>query len=895
MTGGAFATLSMRRVKPTHALFLTAIIGLTTGYWFAPDLLPLLRHSIASVTPSPEPITTNTPDHTETPGVTQQPQQTPQEITPGENPESTGDEDELLAEDIDDFPEIVREETEEDDPEGNNTTPTGIATYKPRYSITENEKTAIFREQTFTGKGNPAAWNSPKTLKRNLASKIRGQLKGTDQKSVENLLLDPEVRLMISQWELLNHCDLDALGKLMRDNKAREALTPLLNDLEWVSGFVYDGELVKAEIALSMIAHFCQVDANIAKDITPDGLQPSPWLKRRIAAAVAAEFTRNEWYGEEKELSPKELAEMKKMGYFMPTIPGNGRRGRNKQDVYRAARERYLYFAESVDKGLLHSHFWQLPNWQLRYVCGWKGNSAFGTATTMRWLRDNCAAPAAAYVNMCHQVPYLPTNVYGDSIHSEWYYQPFDVLYPGNFAKETRDVGAVCGGLSHFGASAACAYGVPAITMGEPGHCAYAVYFDGAWHPANSLHPEEKRSPHYSIWGEHTWSALQQQEDMYSRGAITRDARLVLSLASILAENQNPVSSLPLFELSVQMQPLYKPVWGLYLSAASKILGKQPRRWLGVNEFVCRSIAPMQSKSCALLLQESIYPNMLKALRSPKQKLAAYEQYFTNLSVAEKEQWDYRPLLNTQYNALGKALIYKENYMQMVIDAIADNPDFGPWMAWVIIAAHQENKTMSKKVQEMISSAVATHPNAKDMISSGVIRGAEEIGDAELANHWSAGYLESGKSMPTFEPVGGNLISAGGLLKLSSYCDDQSTVRHHAAALTEKGGCICTDAGTEASVTLELPKKSNIGGIVLVATQVLSTRGYLVLEISNDGKEWKHLVELSREESSREMIRLNLKQNHPSAKYIRITDHAVSGEANINLKAFLVYDNKKAK
>ncbi|MBR1996915.1 MAG: hypothetical protein IJ993_00730 [Akkermansia sp.] len=887
------------RLKPAHTLFLTAIIGITAGYLAAPDLLPLLRHSLNQLQqkaeepqPTAQTPTVDTPNQEDLPTVYPAGSD---DLIPDDTDDADfiADDDSRAEEDDVFFPET--EEPEEDDPEGNNTTPTRITTYKPKYQGAEDEQQKPFREQTFTGKLNPTAWNSPKTLKRNLAAKVRTHLKGTDQQAVENLLLDPEVRLMLAQWELLNRSNLDTLGKLMRNTGYRESLTPLLNDLEWVSGFVYDAELQNAEIALAMIAHFQQVDPDMAKDVQHEGIKPSPWLKRRVAGAIATQFTRHGWYGEDKELTKEELAEMKKLGYFMPTLPGERKRGRNKQDVYRAARERYLYFAESIDKGLLHTSFWQLPTWQLHYVCGWKGNSPFGTASTMRWLRDNCAAPAAAYVNMCRQVPYLPTNVYGDSIHSEWYYQPFDVLYPGNFAKETRDVGAVCGGLSHFGASSACANGVPAITMGEPAHCAYAVYFDGAWHPANSLHPEERRSPHWSIWGETTWAALQLQEDMYTRGAITRNAQMLVTLASIMAENRNPLSALPLYELAVQMQPLYKPVWGLYLSTAAKTLGKRPLRWLGVNEFVCNSIAPQHPKSCALLLQESVYPGMLTALRSPKQKLAAYEAYLTNLTTNEKEQWDYRALLTAQYNSLGKALSHKEHYMQMLIDNVAKSAEFGHWVAWAVITAHQENKSMFKKVLGMLESAVARHPETKDAVCSGIIRGAEEIGDIELANLWSTGYLDSGKNMPGFEPVGGNLVSAEGLVKLGSYADDQSLVLHHAAALTEKGGSICTQPNVQAFVTVELPEKEHIGGIVLVGNGVLSVRGYLVVEISTDGKNWKHLVELSREESGKKLARLNLTRNHPSAKFIRITDHAVSGEAQINLKAILVYDNKKVK
>lgn len=888
------------RISPKLILFITFAAGMTAGYLSAPALLPLLTFAPQQHTQTQA---TNTPATTDAAAPATVPTATQQEITqtPATLPEPAEDElpddiEEALGEDIDPdaFADATEEDTEADDPTGENTTPMGITSYRPRTVQNEDTPTGPFKEQTFTGKMRASAWAVPKTLKRRLAGKIRSRLKSTAQQDVENLLSDPEVRLMLAQWELLHRADLNELAKVMRNRDNRKNLEPLLNNLEWVSSFVYDGELQQSHLALAMVAHFRQADANMDKDAPIDGITSSPGLKRRVAGAIATQFTRNGWYGEEKELSQKELLEMKKLGYYMPDVPGQNKRGKNKQDYFRAARERYLYYAESIDKGLLHSGFDTLPTWLLHYTCGWKGNSPFGTASTMRWLRDNCAAPASAYVNMCYQVPYLPTNVYGDSIHSEWYYQPFNVLYPGNFAKETRDVGAVCGGLSHFGAAAACANGVPAITMGEPGHCAYAVYFDGSWHPANSLNPEERRSPHYAIWGEYTWKALQQQEDMYTNGALTRDAQLVITLATLLTEHRNPANGLVLYELAVQMQPLYDPVWNLYMDTACRVLGKRPLRWLGVNDFVCKSIAPQYPKSCAQLLMERIYPGMLKVLRSPKQKLAAYRAYFERLEHNENEQWDYNALLNTQYQSLGKALSHKEQYMQMLVDSVGEHPEFAPMLTWVIRTAYTETKSMQRRILDMIETAVAQYPEAKDMISCGVIRGAEEVQDIELANKWSKDYLNTSGGITSFEPVGGNLVSAGGLVSLSSYDNNQNSILYHAAALTERGGSICTAPGTSAHVMLKLPKKAHIGGIVLIANDnALSARGYLHIEFSSDGKNWKHLVDLSREESGQKTVRIKLKQNEPTAQYVRISDNAISGEAQLNLNAILVYDNKK--
>lgn len=889
-------------MKPSYVFLITLAAGLAGGYLAAPQLLPALTKAIygpqspavAADEGTAKPGSTATPDKPEVADTDKG-----NGVAPGEDFDWSEDPDDGLdrfadAQDPDAFQDGKEEDfIEDDDPEGENVQPERIAKYRRKGAGQgEDDGMQPVREPAHQGKISPAVWKQPKILKRRLAGRLRSRLKGVDQASVEKFLEDPEVRLMLAQWELLNRCNLDDLAKLMKDRKACESLAVLLNDLQWITGFVYDAELQNAEVALSMLAHFRQVDPRMDEEILVDGGdRPAvAGLKRRVAGAIAVQFTRNGWYGEEKELSKEELDSFKDLGYIMPSLPSSGKR-KSKSDIYRAARERYLYFAESIDQDRLNGYFAELPTWLLQYCCGWKGNSPFGTASTMRWLRDNCAAPARAYTGMAFQVPYLPTNVYGDSIFSQWYYQPFDVLYPGNFAKETRDVGAVCGGLSHFGTSAACANGVPAITMGEPGHCAYAVYFDGKWHGANSL--SEDRHPHWNTWGETTWSALQMQTAMYQQGAITRDAQMVCTLATMLGEHNNPINALKLFELSVQMQPLYRPVWDFYMETAARSLGKRPRKWLGVNEFVCTSITPEHPEMCCKFLMERIYPSMLKTLRSPKQKLAAFEAYFKNINVNEKAQWDFQTMFDLQYSSLGKARTYKEQFMQILVDNVALHPEFCQMIAWAVKTAHAEGKPFAKKIMAMITKAIEEHPEAKDLLSCGVIRGAEECGDIELANLWSQDYLDSNRKMPTFEPVGGNLVSAGGLVTLSKYNDDQSSIIHHAAALTEKGGHIYSAFGKHQTVTVELPKKSRIGGIVIIPTNGCGSYRTWKIEISADGNTWKTLTELP-DGSKEPCIRICIKRSHPTAKFIRI-DSGEDQLVGINFKAILVYDNKKVK
>ncbi len=732
-----------------------------------------------------------------------------------------------------------------------------------------------------------SAWGAPQALEKQLASRIRSVLKGKDAASVQAFLKVPENRLMVAQWELLHRADMKKFAEVMKGADTSRMLAPLLSDLPWVSSLVYDGEMEKPEVVLAMIQHFRQVDPNMDKDANAkEGEEPS-YLKRRVAAAIAVEFARNGWYGEDKELTNKEIQQMREQGIVLPKRAGKGKGG----DTYRAARERYLYFAESIDGELLNSAFHSLPDWLLHFVCGWKGNSPFGTASTLRWLRDNTAAPAGHYLGMAYQVPYRPTNMFGDSIQGAYYYQPYEALYEGNFAKMTCEIGSVCGGVSHFGASSACANGVPAITMGEPGHCAYAVYNEGKWHPGNSI--GEEHHPHWSVWGEFgSWSALLMQTAMYQDGARTRDAQLVCSIAAMLAENNGADDALSLYEMAAGMQPLFRPALSSYINTATEYLRRNPRKWLGVNKFVCESVAESHPEMCAKFLNEQIYPAMLPYMRSDTQKMQAYREFFSNLDKNQGGSWDMEPLLAQQYNSLGKQQARRMEYLKMLIEVATKKPDFSQAMAWALRTAMQENKRMGESVFALAEEASAASLD-KELMDAAFIRAGEELGDPELVHKYSAPYLNrAAEGMPMFNRPLGNLVSAEGHVQLDMPYVDQRVFTQHQAALTENGGFIRSEPGKHQPVTVVLPKVTQLGCIIIVPRGGAEGYREWKIEISADGKAWETLTRLPDSEKAL-LVRYDV-TSAKRARFIRI-DSGAKQEIGIQFNAILVYDNKKSR
>ena len=70
-----------------------------------------------------------------------------------------------------------------------------------------------------------------------------------------------------------------------------------------------------------------------------------------------------------------------------------------------------------------------------------------------------------------------------------------------------HEVGAVCGGVSKFGVAMAQSFGIPAMPIGQPGHCAF-IWWKGdeeGWVLSNDVSGLARSTMHDGIqwtWGE---------------------------------------------------------------------------------------------------------------------------------------------------------------------------------------------------------------------------------------------------------------------------------------------------------------------------------------------------------------------------------------------------------
>lgn len=97
-----------------------------------------------------------------------------------------------------------------------------------------------------------------------------------------------------------------------------------------------------------------------------------------------------------------------------------------------------------------------------------------GNAESLQWIAHAHHVPPNRYGGVCWYAAYRLNNFFGDSIHGSDYYKPWDHIYVRH--QTAREIGGVCGSLSHYGCMAARAHGLPATTGGQPAHCAYNVW-----------------------------------------------------------------------------------------------------------------------------------------------------------------------------------------------------------------------------------------------------------------------------------------------------------------------------------------------------------------------------------------------------------------------------------
>ena len=654
----------------------------------------------------------------------------------------------------------------------------------------------------------------------------------------------------------------DKSDHLMSESAAGKGGAKLMEliggDPEWLSQFAFTGECVRPGMVLSILK-------KISKD-NPDMV--SDRMVRDIATATALEYAKSSW---------------------------------NQQDAV----ERANFYIKSWKDDRLNTVFDTLPFWQRRMVCGCKGDNPYGSIASLTWAQDNMRLPADRYSGCCWRCSYRLNNIYGDSIHGPLYYAPFESTLGDNREAMTFHIGGVCGSLSHFGAFAALANGVPALTAGEPGHCAYIVLVGDKWTPAYSLSWD--RGLHWQVFRNvHSYSSLHSATELYSDAQKneTDMSNAWRVIAGVKAAAGDLTQAVECYEKAATTQPRNWMAWREWREALDTATGATPAQWLKLNDTMCDILVPMYPEMAFEHMQKGLSDGLVKALGDkPAELRKAYLKFWQSVGEMGPDRWHIERLADRQIAGMKIDKNVDEicSYYADVLGATVSNSKYAP-------AILNWGNNLGKKLDKQ-GNARLMQATIKGIGSGSGSMTAEEriqlLRPAILAsetNRDRAAFQAIGKmvaatghknpdlKMPTFEPFPGKLASEGGLVWMSS-TSNWDKPHEHAGLLTPEGGTFHTAKDKDAYVAVELPRQVNITGIVIVtAPGNMHRHNNMKIQVSENGEDWTDVKSLGP--CKQRVMRTDLDGKLPVAKYVRIVREG--GPEFFHLNGIYIYGNQAA-
>lgn len=201
--------------------------------------------------------------------------------------------------------------------------------------------------------------------------------------------------------------------------------------------------------------------------------------------------------------------------------------------------KRYESFLRWDSEGVLFPSFRDLSAWELRYVVG-----SWSKDEELEWARANIKPELKQRDKVgdgAHMLAYNSANKSGVSVQEG---AKFYDNKPMTLAI-MLEYGGVCGAISRFGTSMSQAFGVPAMPIGQPGHCAFIWQKDPhKWSINNDISGWPESGCHGGIYipfGQRSWCVpvMQQAQEGFDGFAASerlRAAALIVKSAASSTE-----------------------------------------------------------------------------------------------------------------------------------------------------------------------------------------------------------------------------------------------------------------------------------------------------------------------------------------------------------------------
>lgn len=650
-------------------------------------------------------------------------------------------------------------------------------------------------------------WKRPDVIYRDLLTKTVPDL--ARQKKLWTALESPEKQLDLARLTLIRKVGYEGLSKVAETKMGLPMLVALTSDLDWMQGLLYSGptdKLGKALLYLSAI-----YEKYVEQMASPH--------TRRIATTTALEFAREGW--SEQEMMA-----------------------------------RFEYYYKSFEEGKLNYIFSTLGYWDTRIVTGCKEPEGWGSVRSLTWQRDNVRLPAEGYLGACNQLVYRLRNVAGDSVFSGDYLGPILKHTNNTTAWAHREIGGVCGACSHYGAYGALAAGIPAMTMGEPGHCAYTVRIGNDWQKSYSIYWQH--SMHKTFYGLYDWDFLILTQDFYSDKHHQLISDQLLAAAELFASRKMMKSAFNCYDAALAAHPLNWQAYRSYAGYLKQKAADNKERWKELHDKVVANMAVKFHNAAATYLCNYVYPNLLPMIPEKNVRNKMYAAFFKQCATFGTNRWDIAPLLTAQIEGCTNTK-EKLAYMKEALKTLMGKPDYaGAVLTWGL--------DYISKLPKSDKDAAKLHKSFSDMIVRAMGRAKADKKSADTT--WAAlseaiyaaatngdkltfqaigklAYRKCRKNFPKqkmrFRSFPGRVVSAKGLIRTATTIDpgQMSQCCMHWAVLQKHGGNIPAKFEGSAGMTVELESPSLLNGVVCVFNENVKNDRDFKLEISSDGQNWE--------------------------------------------------------
>ncbi len=681
-------------------------------------------------------------------------------------------------------------------------------------------------------------WQKPEEIYAVLVERMLAKLGHLDDaEQMWRFLEEPGNRLDLATHRLIYLTGEEALREVAKQPKGAEMLAALTADLGWMEGLLYSGPARKMDVCLLNMA---LLYSRYADDMADP-------VARRIATTAALEFAREGWGQREME-------------------------------------DRYAYFYSSYRQNKLNCLFKDLQYWETRLVtgCTEPGQTGWGSVRSMTWERDNVRLPAEGYLGAAYQIEYRLRNIAGDSVFSSEYLAPVLKYTNNTTAWAHREIGGVCGALSHYGAYGALAAGLPAMTMGEPGHCAYTVRVNGKWEKANSIFWEH--GLHKTFWREPAWDFLVLMQKLYEDRYTTLASDHLVAMGDLLSARRKVQAASRCYEDAVAAQPLNWPAWLRTLGYLKLKAPQDAAKWTELHNRMIDTLAVEYHCVGATMLAKYIYPNLFELVKDRKVQNRLFDAFFAQCKDFGNNRWNISPLLNAQMAGCTTPE-EKFDYMKDALHTLMGNPAYaGSVLSWGLdaIASMQGDEKMQEKFTDLIIKALSRARTTRKEIDATWAALGEAITAAsdnqDRKTFQAIGKLAARKCKKKFpknkfrfRPIPGKIVSQTGLITTKTELSGAPSQRAclHWGVLQKDGGSMpCKFGGQGDNIAVTLEKESEINGVVCIFAGTLKADRDFVVDVSSDGQNWTTVARTLPVEGNK--LRVDCRDQHKTARFVRL-------------------------